>query len=116
MALTTLTSLADQRSDGAPRVVLGAVVALLEGRQVVGDVPGSGSGVVGCLTVTYWRFWGSPVAALVGVCVVGCRCMLLAVGALVLVSQAGNCWVPAHSVIRRNISSHMPQTWSKYLR
>ena len=77
MALTALTSLGDQRGDGAPRVVLGVVVALvLEGQLVVRGGPASGRGVVGCLTAACWRFWASPVAALVVVCVMSCGWVL----------------------------------------
>ena len=59
MALTSLTSLGDQRSDGASRVVSGVVVNLvLEGWQGVRGGQVSGSGVVDCLTVACWCFVG----------------------------------------------------------
>ena len=58
MALIALTSLGDLHSNGAPRVVLGVVVALvLKGRRVVRGGPVLGSGVVGCLTIACWRFY-----------------------------------------------------------
>ena len=58
MALTTFTSLGEQRGDRAARVMLGVVVALvLEGWQVIGGGLASGSRVVG-LTVACWRFLG----------------------------------------------------------
>ena len=77
MALTASTSLGGQRGNGAPRVGLGAIVALvLEGWQGVRGGPASGSGVVSCLAVNCWCFLASLVAALVVVYLMGYRWVL----------------------------------------
>ena len=108
MVLTTSTSLGGQHGDGAPMVVSGVVVALvLEGWQVVGGGPASGSRVFGCFTVACWRFLGVSGGG------IGDR---LRDGLQVGVVDGG-CSGPGgsggHSVICRNMFSHIRQTRSK---